>query len=77
MSNSLHYYSNVCLRLLLWFGLAVQEKDGEGAKELQEMGSERMKVVQLDVCSDEQAAQAAEFVKANLEDAGNSMPHFL
>lgn len=67
----------MCERFPLWFGLVAQEKDGEGAKELQEMDSERMKVLQLDVCSDEQVAQAAEFVKANLEDSGNGMTHSL
>ena len=49
--------------------MVLQEKDGDGAKELQEMHSERMKVLQLDVCSDEQVANAVEFVKANLEDS--------
>ncbi|XP_076146520.1 D-beta-hydroxybutyrate dehydrogenase, mitochondrial isoform X2 [Alosa pseudoharengus] len=37
------------------------------------MHSERMKVLQLDVCSEEQVAGAAEFVKANLEDSGKGL----
>ncbi|XP_041923069.1 D-beta-hydroxybutyrate dehydrogenase, mitochondrial isoform X2 [Alosa sapidissima] len=48
-------------------------EDGDGAKELKEMHSERMKVLQLDVCSEEQVAEAAEFVKANLEDSGKGL----
>ncbi|XP_048122124.1 D-beta-hydroxybutyrate dehydrogenase, mitochondrial isoform X3 [Alosa alosa] len=48
------------------------KEDGDGAKELKEMHSERMKVLQLDVCSEEQVAESAEFVKANLEDSGKA-----
>ncbi|XP_012679627.2 D-beta-hydroxybutyrate dehydrogenase, mitochondrial [Clupea harengus] len=54
---------------IVFAGCLLKEKDGDGAKELQEMHSERMKVLQLDVCSDEQVANAVEFVKANLEDS--------
>ncbi|XP_065150809.2 D-beta-hydroxybutyrate dehydrogenase, mitochondrial [Paramisgurnus dabryanus] len=43
-------------------------KDGEGAKVLENLHSEKLKVVQLDVCNEEQVSQAVEFVKANLED---------
>ncbi|XP_057179403.1 D-beta-hydroxybutyrate dehydrogenase, mitochondrial [Triplophysa rosa] len=43
-------------------------KDGDGAKVLQNLHSEKLKVVQLNVCSEEQISQAVEFVKANLED---------
>lgn len=31
------------------------------------MHSDRLKVVQLDVCSDEQVSTAVEFIRANLE----------
>ncbi|XP_061615009.1 D-beta-hydroxybutyrate dehydrogenase, mitochondrial isoform X2 [Phyllopteryx taeniolatus] len=47
----------------------VEDKSGEGAKVLEEFHSERMKVVQLDVCSDEQVNRAAWFVRDNLEDS--------
>lgn len=47
----------------------MQDKGGEGAKELEEFQSGRMKVVQLDVCSEEQVNQAAEYIKENLEDS--------
>lgn len=47
----------------------MQDKDGEGAKELEEFHSERMKVVQLDVCSDDQVKKAVEYIKGNLEDS--------
>lgn len=46
----------------------VSHKDGEGAKVLENLHSEKLKVVQLNVCSEEQIAQAVEIVKANLED---------
>lgn len=59
---------------------SLQDKGGEGAKELEEFHSDRMKVVQLDVCSDEQVNQAVEFIKDNLEDsergAVNKSPAF-
>lgn len=45
-----------------------QEKGGDGATELENMHSARMKVVQLDVCSDHQVSQAVEFVRSNLDD---------
>uniref|UniRef100_A0A8B9JW55 3-hydroxybutyrate dehydrogenase, type 1 n=1 Tax=Astyanax mexicanus TaxID=7994 RepID=A0A8B9JW55_ASTMX len=47
---------------------AVLDKAGEGAVELENMHSDRMKVVQLDVCSDDEVSQAVEFIKANLDD---------
>ncbi|XP_036935050.1 D-beta-hydroxybutyrate dehydrogenase, mitochondrial isoform X5 [Acanthopagrus latus] len=48
---------------------SLQDKGGEGAKELEEFHSDRMKVVQLDVCSDEQVNQAVEYIKDNLADS--------
>lgn len=50
-------------------GCLLKDKGGEGAKELEELHSDRMKVVQLDVCSDEQVNQAAQYIKENLEDS--------
>lgn len=49
--------------------LFLQDKGGEGAKELEEFHSDRMKVVQLDVCSEEQVNQAVVYIKDNLEDS--------
>uniref|UniRef100_A0A3Q2TAQ2 3-hydroxybutyrate dehydrogenase, type 1 n=1 Tax=Fundulus heteroclitus TaxID=8078 RepID=A0A3Q2TAQ2_FUNHE len=48
---------------------SVEDKGGEGAKELEEFGSDRMKVVQLDVCSDEQVKEAVEYIRGNLADS--------
>lgn len=48
--------------------VCVWNKDGEGAKELESLHSEKLKVVQLDVCSEEQVSQAFQFVTANLDD---------
>uniref|UniRef100_A0A2I4AQ50 D-beta-hydroxybutyrate dehydrogenase, mitochondrial n=1 Tax=Austrofundulus limnaeus TaxID=52670 RepID=A0A2I4AQ50_AUSLI len=50
-------------------GCLLKDADGEGAKELEELHSDRMKVVQLDVCSDEQVKKAAEFIEDNLQDS--------
>lgn len=37
---------------------------------MEEFHSDRMKVIQLDVCSDEQVDRAVEFIKDNLADSG-------
>lgn len=55
------------LGFTVFAGCLLKDKGGEGATELQAMHSDRMKVVQLDVCSDEQVNQAVDYVKANLE----------
>ncbi|XP_030624779.1 D-beta-hydroxybutyrate dehydrogenase, mitochondrial [Chanos chanos] len=49
-------------------GCLLKDKGGEGALELEKMHSDRMKVVQLDVCDEEQVSRAVEFVRSNLED---------
>ncbi|XP_040022497.2 D-beta-hydroxybutyrate dehydrogenase, mitochondrial isoform X1 [Gasterosteus aculeatus] len=49
------------------------DKGAEGAKELEELCSDRLKVVQLDVCSDEQVDQAVKYVKENLGDTETSL----
>ncbi|XP_075936379.1 D-beta-hydroxybutyrate dehydrogenase, mitochondrial [Anarhichas minor] len=56
------------LGFTVFAGCLFKDKGGEGAKELEEFHSDRMKVVQLDVCSDEQVDQAVEYVKESLED---------
>lgn len=48
--------------------LYLQDGGGEGAKELEELHSERMKVVQLDVCSDEQVDRAVQVIQDSLAD---------
>lgn len=47
----------------------LQDGGGEGAKELEELYSERMKVVQLDVCSDEQVDRAVQVIQDSLADS--------
>ncbi|XP_010896447.3 D-beta-hydroxybutyrate dehydrogenase, mitochondrial [Esox lucius] len=49
-------------------GCLFKDQVGDGAKELEEMNSDRMKVLQLDVCSEEQVEKAVEYVKTHLED---------
>lgn len=56
------------LGFTVFAGCLLKDKGGDGAKELEELHSDRMKVVQLDVCSEDQVAKAAEFVRGNLED---------
>lgn len=46
-----------------------QDKDGDGAKALEELHSDRMKVVQLDVCSDEEVKRAVEYIRDHLQDS--------
>lgn len=48
---------------------SLQDGGGEGAKELEELHSERMKVVQLDVCSDEQVDRAVQVIQESLADS--------
>ncbi|XP_029934959.1 D-beta-hydroxybutyrate dehydrogenase, mitochondrial [Myripristis murdjan] len=57
------------LGFTVFAGCLLKDKGGEGAKELEEFHSDRMKVVQLDVCSEELVNQAVEYVRDNLEDA--------
>ncbi|XP_042371922.1 D-beta-hydroxybutyrate dehydrogenase, mitochondrial-like, partial [Plectropomus leopardus] len=57
------------LGFTVFAGCLFKDNGGEGAKELEEFHSDRMKVVQLDVCSEEQVNQAVEYIKDNLEDS--------
>lgn len=57
------------LGFTVFAGCLLKDKGGEGANKLEEFHSDRMKVVQLDVCSDEQVNQAVEYIKDNLADA--------
>ncbi|XP_034415593.1 D-beta-hydroxybutyrate dehydrogenase, mitochondrial [Cyclopterus lumpus] len=61
------------LGFTVFAGCLSKDEGGEGAKELEEFHSDRMKVVQLDVCSDEQVARAAEYVKDSLEDTDTGL----
>lgn len=45
-----------------------QDKNGDGARELKTMKSDRMQVLQMDVCSDQEVAQAVDFVKRTLKE---------
>ncbi|KAI9519030.1 hypothetical protein NQZ68_032728 [Dissostichus eleginoides] len=61
------------LGFTVYAGCLLKDEGGEGAKELEEFHSDRMKVVQLDVCSEEQVNQAVEYIKENLEDADGGL----
>lgn len=54
---------------MVFAGCFLKDKGGEGAKELEEFNSDRMKVVQLDVCSEEQVNKAVAYIRNNLEDS--------
>ncbi|XP_064372896.1 D-beta-hydroxybutyrate dehydrogenase, mitochondrial-like isoform X3 [Dromaius novaehollandiae] len=55
-------------RLVLRLRRALPDKNGDGAVELKSMKSDRMKVLQINVCSDQEVAQAVDFVKRNLKE---------
>ncbi|XP_061121413.1 D-beta-hydroxybutyrate dehydrogenase, mitochondrial isoform X1 [Syngnathus typhle] len=57
------------LGFTVFAGCSLRDKGGESAKILEDFHSERMKVVQLDVSSNEQVNRAAHFVRDNLEDS--------
>ncbi|KAK2859528.1 hypothetical protein Q5P01_004148 [Channa striata] len=57
------------LGFTVFAGCFLKDKGGEGAKELEEFHSDRMKVVQLDVCSEDQVNDAVQYIKDNLEDS--------
>ncbi|XP_074955017.1 D-beta-hydroxybutyrate dehydrogenase, mitochondrial-like isoform X3 [Phalacrocorax aristotelis] len=49
-------------------GCLLVGENGDGARELKNMKSDRMKVIQMDVCSDQEVAQAVDFVKRTLKE---------
>lgn len=49
-------------------GCLLADEDGDGARELKDMKSDRMKVLQMNVCSDQEVAQAVDYVKTTLKD---------
>ncbi|KAM4533655.1 D-beta-hydroxybutyrate dehydrogenase, mitochondrial [Odontesthes bonariensis] len=57
------------LGFTVFAGCLLKDKGGDGAKELEELNSDRMRVIQLDVCSDEEVNKAVEYIKDNLEDS--------
>ncbi|XP_058488901.1 D-beta-hydroxybutyrate dehydrogenase, mitochondrial [Solea solea] len=57
------------LGFTVFAGCLLKDEGGEGAKELEEFHSDRMKVVQLDVRSEEQVNQAVEYVQENLQNS--------
>ncbi|XP_029473037.1 D-beta-hydroxybutyrate dehydrogenase, mitochondrial [Rhinatrema bivittatum] len=49
-------------------GCLFKDKGDSGVKELDNLKSDRLKTVQLNVCSEEEVAQAEKFIRANLKD---------
>nr|XP_005989440.1 PREDICTED: D-beta-hydroxybutyrate dehydrogenase, mitochondrial-like isoform X3 [Latimeria chalumnae] len=56
------------LGFTVFAGCLLKDENGDGARELKNVNSDRMKVVQLNVCSEEEVAQAVEFVRKSLKD---------
>ncbi|XP_078266458.1 D-beta-hydroxybutyrate dehydrogenase, mitochondrial-like [Rhinoraja longicauda] len=52
----------------VYAGCLLKDKNGEGAQILEKMKCERLKVLQMNVCSDEEVQQAVEFVRRHLRD---------
>ncbi|XP_015284552.1 PREDICTED: D-beta-hydroxybutyrate dehydrogenase, mitochondrial-like [Gekko japonicus] len=48
-------------------GCLLRDRGGDGARELERLGPERMRVLQLNVCSDEEVARALGLVRKNLK----------
>lgn len=54
------------LGMHVFAGCFLKDKRGDGAKQLEKTGSERMKVIQLDVTDDKSVKEAVEFIQNNL-----------
>ncbi|XP_032833823.1 D-beta-hydroxybutyrate dehydrogenase, mitochondrial [Petromyzon marinus] len=52
----------------IFAGCLLKDKGGDGAKQLEAMKSERLKVVQMNVASDDEVAKAVEFIRSSLPD---------
>ncbi|KAG9468891.1 D-beta-hydroxybutyrate dehydrogenase, mitochondrial-like [Eleutherodactylus coqui] len=55
------------LGFTVFAGCLLKDRNGEGAQELETFHCNRMKVLQLNVCSEEEVTQAVELVKKSLE----------
>ncbi|KAM9317090.1 D-beta-hydroxybutyrate dehydrogenase, mitochondrial-like isoform 1-T1 [Gastrophryne carolinensis] len=56
------------LGFTVFAGCLLKDKNGDGAQELQSLHSDRMKVLQMNVCSDEEVDRAVKFVKNTLKE---------
>ncbi|XP_053315568.1 D-beta-hydroxybutyrate dehydrogenase, mitochondrial-like [Spea bombifrons] len=56
------------LGFTVFAGCLLKDKNGDGARELESVQSERLRVVQMDVCSEKEVARALEFVRKHLKD---------
>ncbi|KAL8188346.1 UNVERIFIED_CONTAM: (2R,3R)-2,3-butanediol dehydrogenase [Gekko kuhli] len=54
-------------------GCLLRDRGGDGARELERLGPERMRVLQLNVCSDEEVAHALQLVQENLKGPGQGL----
>ncbi|CAL8312864.1 unnamed protein product [Merluccius merluccius] len=61
------------LGFTVFAGCLLKDDGGKGAKELEEVRCDRMKVFQLDVRSEEQVSRAVDFVRENLADRAGGL----
>ncbi|KAM4693322.1 D-beta-hydroxybutyrate dehydrogenase, mitochondrial-like [Discoglossus pictus] len=61
------------LGFTVFAGCLLKNENGAGAQELESMESERMRVLQLNVCSEEEVNEAVEFVRKHLRDPERGM----
>ncbi|XP_061820675.1 D-beta-hydroxybutyrate dehydrogenase, mitochondrial [Nerophis lumbriciformis] len=57
------------LGFTVFAGCLLKDQGGAGAKKLEDCRSSRMKVLQLDVCSDQQVVDAVDFIRDHLGEA--------
>ncbi|XP_057357383.1 D-beta-hydroxybutyrate dehydrogenase, mitochondrial isoform X1 [Manis pentadactyla] len=58
---------------LVFAGCLMKDKGGDGAKELDSLKSDRLRTVQLNVCSSEEVENVVEIVRSSLEDPEKGM----
>ncbi|CAH2247861.1 D-beta-hydroxybutyrate dehydrogenase, mitochondrial-like [Pelobates cultripes] len=56
------------LGFTVFAGCLLKDKNGDGAQELESMQSDRLRVLQMNVCNEEEVSRALEFVKRHLRD---------
>ncbi|XP_075058344.1 D-beta-hydroxybutyrate dehydrogenase, mitochondrial-like [Mixophyes fleayi] len=56
------------LGFMVFAGCLLKDKKGDGAQELESLHCNRMRVLQMNVCSEEEVNHAVEFVRKHLED---------
>uniref|UniRef100_A0A8C5PCX3 Ketoreductase domain-containing protein n=1 Tax=Leptobrachium leishanense TaxID=445787 RepID=A0A8C5PCX3_9ANUR len=61
------------LGFTVFAGCLLKDKNGDGAQELESILSDRLKVLQMNVCSEEEVTKALELVRTNLQHPGKGL----